>query len=39
MASNKNHEFFAFAANLINFGETDFKPYLLEANGCLNCYG
>ena len=24
---------------MINFGNEEFKPYLIEANGCLKCYG
>lgn len=37
--SNSNYEFYSFASNLIDFGNEEFKPYLLEANGCLFCFG
>lgn len=39
MIENPNYKFYAFASNLIDFGNNEFKPYLLEANGCLNCFG
>lgn len=35
---NEKYSFYSLAANLINFGESEFKPYLLEANGSLHCY-
>ena len=38
MVSDPNYKFYAFASNLINFGNEEFKPYLLEANGCFRCY-
>jgi len=36
--SNKEYKFYSLCANMIDFGE-EFKPYLLEANGCLKCFG
>jgi hypothetical protein len=36
--NGKEYNFYSLCANMIDFGG-EFKPYLLEANGCLKCYG
>ena len=36
--AGKEYNFYSLCANMIDFGG-EFKPYLLEANGCLKCYG
>jgi hypothetical protein len=36
--TGKEYNFYSLCANMIDFGG-EFKPYLLEANGCLKCYG
>lgn len=39
MISDHAYEFYSFTSNFVDFGDEEFKPYLLEANGCLGCYG
>jgi hypothetical protein len=38
ITENKEYGFYSLCSNMIEFGE-EFKPYLLEANGCLKCFG
>lgn len=38
LQSQKEYGFYSLCANMIDFGD-EFKPYLLEANGCLRCFG
>jgi hypothetical protein len=35
---HKEYRFYSLCSNMIDFGD-EFKPYLLEANGCLKCFG
>lgn len=38
VVNNSEYNFYALCSNMIDFGG-EFKPYLLEANGCLKCFG
>jgi proteasome assembly chaperone (PAC2) family protein len=38
LQSQKEYGFYCLCANMIDFGD-EFKPYLLEGNGCLRCFG
>ena len=38
VTESKDYSFYSLCSNMIDFGE-EFKPYLLEANGCLKCFG
>jgi hypothetical protein len=38
VTENKEYNFYSLCSNMIDFDD-EFKPYLLEANGCLKCFG